>query len=293
VDDGSADATPAFLESVGDDRLRVVRHATPRGVSSARNRGIVEARGEWIAFLDDDDLWAPTKLIAQVNAARESGREWVYAGDIMVDANHQIVGGFPPPPPQVVLDLLPRRNLVPGGCSGVMVTRRLLDSAGGFDPNLVNLADWDLWIRLGLHDTPASVPEPLVAYRLHGGQASLDVDLILRELKMLDGRYGAQLDRGAVHHYLAFRCLLAGRRWGALNHLARAALRGQARPVAADLWGLVRSRLARTLHLGRARPQGDLEWRAAGEAWVSRLRRTAPSVSPKPESSSRPPSDTA
>src|SRR5690348_694187 len=62
VDDGSTDETPARLAALEDPRVTVIRHDQPRGVAAARNRGIAAARGEWLAFLDDDDLWAPDKL---------------------------------------------------------------------------------------------------------------------------------------------------------------------------------------------------------------------------------------
>ncbi len=76
VDEASIDETPAVLAAVGDPRLKVLRHETPRGLSSARNHGAEQACGEWLAFLDDDDLWAPSKLWRQVTVATETGREW-------------------------------------------------------------------------------------------------------------------------------------------------------------------------------------------------------------------------
>src|SRR4051812_3505416 len=62
VDDGSSDDTPEVLGRVEDERLRVIRNERPQGVSRARNSAIERANGDWIAFLDDDDLWAPGKL---------------------------------------------------------------------------------------------------------------------------------------------------------------------------------------------------------------------------------------
>src|SRR5918996_76049 len=78
VDDGSTDGTSDVVQAIGDARLRCVRHETPQGVSTARNHGMDLARGNWIAFLDDDDLWAPTKLRAQLDSATASNATWCY-----------------------------------------------------------------------------------------------------------------------------------------------------------------------------------------------------------------------
>ena len=80
VDEGSTDETAELLADVRDARLRVIRHETPLGLSAARNDGAEEARGKWVAFLDDDDLWAPDKLMEQLHAAQETARDWVYTG---------------------------------------------------------------------------------------------------------------------------------------------------------------------------------------------------------------------
>jgi glycosyltransferase involved in cell wall biosynthesis len=82
---GRQGTTAALLTRHDDGRLRVLRNDTPQGVSAARNRGIAHARSRWIAFLDDDDLWAPDKLSAQLKAAEAAGLGWVYAGDVNVD----------------------------------------------------------------------------------------------------------------------------------------------------------------------------------------------------------------
>src|SRR5687767_2206546 len=68
VDEGSSDDTPAYLAAVAGDGVRVVRHDEPKGLAAARNAGIELADTRWIAFCDDDDLWAPDKLDAQLDA---------------------------------------------------------------------------------------------------------------------------------------------------------------------------------------------------------------------------------
>jgi glycosyltransferase involved in cell wall biosynthesis len=268
VDDGSIAGTVREVPGLEDPRVRLIRNESAQGVSSARNRGIDESRGDWIAFLDDDDLWAPRKLAAQLRAAAASHDTWAYAGVIKIDGRNRMIGGRPPPSPREVIEALPRRNSVPGGCSGVIVTREALASAGGFDPGLVNLADWDMWVRLGIQGPPACAPDPLVAYRHHGRQASLDVDLILREADLIDGRYGSRIDRGVLHHYLAHRCLLAGRRREAVRHWVHAALDGQARPVVADVSAKLRARVRRRLPMThRSDPHAD--WRSSAVDWLS------------------------
>ena len=73
VDEGSTDETPERLAALTDERVRALRNDSPTGVANARNRGISAARGEWVAFLDDDDFWAPTKLRAQLDGCADAG----------------------------------------------------------------------------------------------------------------------------------------------------------------------------------------------------------------------------
>jgi glycosyltransferase involved in cell wall biosynthesis len=268
VDDGS-DGTAAadVVTARADLRVRLLRNPTSQGVSMARNRGLSAASGRWVAFCDDDDLWAPDKLLRQVKEAQRSGRSWVYAGAVKIDSDLRVVGGKPPPPPDVVHRRLPGWTLIPGGCSGVLVHRELVLEVGGFDPALVNLADWDLWSRLAQAGPPACVPLPLIGYRIHSGNSSQDTSLVLRELDLLDGRYGARVDRAAVHHYLAWVSLRGGRRRQAARHFLQAAVRGDSSEVARSLSALALRRLP-GVHLGPP----HAAWREQAEQWLEPLR---------------------
>ncbi len=269
VDDGSAtSAAHEVVAEVGDPRVRLLRNATPQGVSAARNRGITEATGKWLAFCDDDDVWAPDKLSAQL-AAAEDGRAWIYAGAVKVDRALRVLGGDPPAAPEAVHRRLPRWSLVPGGCSGVIARRDLVGHVGGFDPRLVNLADWDLWIRLSRNGPPGWVARPLVGYRIHGGNASGDTALVLRELEILDGRYGVRMDHAAVHHYLAWVSLRGRRRRQAGRHFLQAAVGGEVGGVARSLATLAGGRLRAVADRTRRAPTA---WQADAEGWLQALR---------------------
>src|SRR5918993_3753166 len=103
VDEASTDDTARMLAAVGDPRVRSIRHQTPQGVSTARNHGAAEARGEWVAFTDDDDLWAPDKLARQLHAAQVAGRDWAYTGSVNIADDFRIIYGSPPLPPEQVM----------------------------------------------------------------------------------------------------------------------------------------------------------------------------------------------
>jgi glycosyltransferase involved in cell wall biosynthesis len=276
VDEASSDDTLAVIASFGDPRIRVIRHERPQGVSAARNRGTAESRADWIAFLDDDDLWAPHKLAAQLKAARDTGASWVYVGHVNINMAYQVTGGAPPLPPDRLMEQIPRRNVVPGGCSGVIATKRALDSAGLFDLRLQTLADWDLWIRLARGGVPACVPQPLVAYRLHGGQMSLNASQAEAEFRIVAER-NAEADLGLLLRYLGWWALRVKNHRDAFRLFMRAWAQGQpgsTRLAVADLAMLGRHLLERRFGIrvphSSVDPQHE-SWRADGQAWIDTL----------------------
>jgi len=276
VDDGSTDGTSEMVDGFGDRRVRLIRHERAQGVSTARNHGAAEATGAWLAFCDDDDLWAPDKLTRQLAAASETNREWAYGGAVRIDAQHRVMSAALPPPPERLVARLPRWNVMPGGSSNVIVRADLFASTGGWDPSFVNLADWDLWARFARHGLPACVDAPLVGYRIHLGNASANTKLILHEACLLDGRYGARLDYGELYRYLASVCLRSGRRWPALGHFVQAAARGQVAQVASTLAGLSRDRVANRVPALRPKyPAARGAWIAEAETWIAPLRTQA------------------
>ena len=266
VDDGSS---PPVADSVSaDERVRVVRHASPRGVSAARNTGIESARGPWIAFLDDDDLWAPDKIASQLAVVEVAGAGWVYAGDVTVDENLHVVSGAPPPPPEEMVASLSAYNSMPAGASNVVVRSDALRAVGGFDPGLKTSEDWDMWIRLARRcGPPAVVPRPLVACRMHPGNALPDLDALVVEPTILSQRHGLSLDSAAPLRRAAWACLRAGRRGAALHYYGRAIGRGDIASIGRALMALVHpSARRRSPH--EVRRGGSDRWRAEAGAWL-------------------------
>lgn len=287
VDDGSTDDTCHLLQSLGD-RVRVIRHELPRGVSAARNHGIAEARGRWVAFLDDDDLWAPDKLACQLEALRSSGRQWAYAGAVDMTTNHRVLAGHAPAPPDRLVKELMVRNLVPAGSSNVIVLKDWLPAPPVFDGSFYHSADWDLWIRLVRQGPPACVAKPLVAYRFHPGSASLDLPGMFAEADKIEKRHGVAVDRNEVNRHLARLAKRAGWSRAALRHYSRAAAgdrRYLVRQFVPDVYRLaVEVAWSRAGRLGIRRralgPRRDphKSWKDEAQVWIDRLVRSAPNT---------------
>jgi glycosyltransferase involved in cell wall biosynthesis len=272
VDDGSRDDTHKMVTHLGEPRVRLVRNESPQGESAARNRGLAEARGVWIAFLDDDDLWAPHKLGRQLQAVLETRREWAYAGDVAVDGQLRILYGAPPPPPEEVMKSLRRHNSVPGGASNVIASSELLARVGPFDPGLKRTADWDMWLRLARAGPPAWVRHPLVAICIHPGNMSRDMSVMFRELDVLARRYGIPVDRARHYRWAAWVAQLEGQRREALRYYSGAVAAGDLRSVGRAAVALVRPIYART-----GTRKGDA-WTNEARSWLDELAQWADEV---------------
>jgi glycosyltransferase involved in cell wall biosynthesis len=280
VDDGSGEDVAGAVTTLSDERVRVVRNERSQGVARARNRGLEEARGERIAFVDDDDLWAPDKLSSQLQAMASTGRPWAYTGAVNITASAQVIGGAPPPPPEEVAASLPRRNSVPGGGSNVVAARSLLEEVGGFDPTLYNTEDWDMWIRMARAALPAWVPRPMLAYRVHASNASLVVSEIISGARTIERRYGGPVDMVEVHRHIARVHLRSNRPEAALFAYLRAATRAKGSYMwsgfAADLGGAAAAFTrkagirSRTRHRPHRNPHED--WLGEADDWVEDLR---------------------
>lgn len=272
VDEASSDATPDVLAALDDARVRVIRHETPRGVSAARNHGAAEAHGEWLAFVDDDDLWAPDKLARQLEAANTGGCDWAYAGSVTIAEHSQIASSGPPLPPQKLVPALRRYNAIPAGGSNVVVRRTTWARVGPFDTRLHNTEDWEMWIRLAKHGPPACVSSPLIARRLHASNSTLDIEEIIRGTKLIETLHHTRADWGRLHRWMAHSYLRAGQRRAALSQFTRAAVGGQACDVVSDLARILNDRMVRRISGRKGEtPVSTDPWIATAAAWLRDL----------------------
>jgi len=214
VDDGSADETERGLAEIADPRLRVLRNDVAQGVARARNRGVAVASADWVAFLDDDDLWSPWKLRRQLDAASAvEGAGFAYAAAVFLDGAGAPLRPDPAPSAETVARALRARDVV-GGPSTVLARTELVREVGGFDDALSVLADWDLWLRLAELAPAAACPEVLVAYREHGDNMSAETAQgVFAELDLLRRRHalGSELDGVEFTRWVAGHQRRAGR----------------------------------------------------------------------------------
>jgi glycosyltransferase involved in cell wall biosynthesis len=231
VDDASTDGTEQGLAGIEDERVRVLRHDRNRGVAAARNNGIEAARYEWVAFLDDDDLWAPHKLRAQLDAAAAADAVFAYGSALVVNDRLEVIGLREAPPAGDLAARLIPGNAVPAGASNVIARTDVVRDAGGFDERLHQLADWDMWLRLLDAGPAASCDEPLLAYVYHPqsmlitdtGDLVREFDYLAEKHRGLSERYGVEFDRPGLAQWMAWGASRSGRRLRAAALYLRAA----------------------------------------------------------------------
>lgn len=174
IDDGSSDGTEAVVRPYLMDRRIQYARSDRLGQSRAKNLGLHLSSGEFVAFLDADDAWLPTKLERQLALFRANPALGVcFSGRRIIDEAGNEHQPAPPPTPDQRGDVLTavfRKNFV---CfSSVMVRRAVFDHVGGFDPELDLAIDYDLWLRVAAHHPFDFVPAPLVLYRTGHGNLS-------------------------------------------------------------------------------------------------------------------------
>jgi len=180
ADDGSGPELRAYLKQLErPPRIRVLWLAHSGNLSAVRNAAIHRARGDYVAFVDSDDVWLPEKLELQLQSLRRHvTRGWSYTGFIFVDeADIPLSGHRAKACPAIagrILDALIRAEAVLAQ-SSVIVRRSLLAKVGGYDASMYLCGDYELWMRLAQESEVDFIDQPLVRVRRHREHCGSDV----------------------------------------------------------------------------------------------------------------------
>jgi glycosyltransferase involved in cell wall biosynthesis len=215
VDDGSTDNCAGIVEQhkITDPRVRLIQQKNA-GVADARNRGVTESKSEFIAPIDADDLWEPTKIEKQMAAMLQGGSKvgLVYTWQATIDEKSRITSiSHQPEHEGRVLEAILRSNFVGSGSPALMRKDAILRS-GGYDTSLrANNAqgceDWMLYAQISARHEFVVVREHLTGYRRTHGRMSADVfqmlrshDLASSRLQQLTPQYIQQIKTGRINY---------------------------------------------------------------------------------------------
>jgi len=225
VDDGSSDGTRELVGRYcnNNSRVRLIEHGERRGAQAARNTGIRESRGEWIAFLDSDDQWLPHSLEARLKVANRERVKVVHSECYVIrEEGKKKPFGIPPMAGWIYHDLLTRQGPV---FPALLVARQALETIGYLDEQIVSYQEWDAAIRLAKHYPFGFAAQPTFIYDCRGAD-TISKDLlrdamgyeqvfrkhILAILRHAGARATARHFEGAAVRYQAAGQLFSARR---------------------------------------------------------------------------------
>jgi glycosyltransferase involved in cell wall biosynthesis len=229
IDDCSPEPVAPLLEKVDTGAIDVtlIRHEENRGACAARNTGIEHSDGEYVAFIDDDDIWLETKLERQVSTMESSGPEVgvVYTGQRYVNDGETTNVRTPTISGDVTKSILRGTPLSPFSC--ILVDTAAIRATGSLDERFPSWQDLEWYFRLSVHCEFAAVPEPLVVRRMGHKQISDDYEakrdvsfpLMVEKHRRLAREHGCEDDFLAyLTRSLAGSALQSGRYGAAIRH---------------------------------------------------------------------------
>jgi glycosyltransferase involved in cell wall biosynthesis len=217
IDDGSATNLLPVLDAFDDGRIRYFRHQSNRGEAAARNTGIRNARGAYLAFLDDDDEWLPGKLRLQLELFSRCPDivGCVYGGHVRIRVRdgQELAREVPTKRGDLSSQLL-ERNII-GPPSTIMLRRECLERVGLFDEAIAFGVDYDLWLRVAQEYRFDFVPQIVARYAVHRHQMSQDPFVTAKGRDDLRRKYGSRLRRdrwreGEFYFSLGWQMCLLG-----------------------------------------------------------------------------------
>ena len=197
IDDGSTDNTREIIRPF-EKKIKYY-YQNNEGLSGARNSGINQSQGEWVAFLDADDVWHSDKLSKQMDIVEKNSNIGIVHSDIwhwnagdnnktFVDSEREKCSGF------CYYELLERNRILP---SAAVVKKKCFDKVGLFDKGLRSVEDWDMWLRISRYYRISFIPERLVDYRVHD-QALTKNELTMRKSEFAVLKKTIESDPGLI-----------------------------------------------------------------------------------------------
>lgn len=218
INDGSTDKTVEIIHRIQDKRIKIFNYENA-GLSASRNRGISQASGDLVAFIDADDLWTPDKLASQLQALENHpDADIAYSWTDYIDA----AGNFHKSGRRInangnIYQQLLLGNILENG-SNPLIRKRVFDQVGGFDESLTAAEDWDIYLRLAVQYQFVCTQKVGVLYRVTAN--SMSTNLIRQEqasVTVLNRAFNhpvaMQLQSlkkqslANIYKYLLFRCL--------------------------------------------------------------------------------------
>ncbi len=217
INDGSKDSTVEIVSSFPDPRIKLFSYPNA-GQPASRNRGISRAEGEYISFIDADDLWTPDKLEAQFKALQNNPQAAVaYSWTNMIDESGKFLreGAYLSYEGDVLTELL-LSNFLENG-SNPLIRASALREVGNFDESLSNAHDWDMWLRLAARYHFVAVSSIQILYRVSSTSMSSNVlGMQKSSLRVIERAYAQapesiqhfkRISLANSHKYLIFKAL--------------------------------------------------------------------------------------
>jgi glycosyltransferase involved in cell wall biosynthesis len=209
IDDGSTDNTESVIKSYSDERIQYIPQDENRGANAARNRGIEESTGEYISFLDSDDVFFKDKLKRSYHTLEEMSEECagVFTGYTLQDT--RLSKSFQVTPPDIVRSsdelvnkvLNTHKSRGIGGFSSITMKRSAIDDIGLLDEELPSYQDLDLYIRALYNYDLIGIQEPLYTYYRHDSQISSETDTRIAGQKKLIEKHRQALGRSGRSYF--------------------------------------------------------------------------------------------
>lgn len=177
------DNVASYIKSIADDRVRYIQHKQNQGANVARNTGIKNSKGNFCAFLDDDDEWLPEKLEKQLPKFSDEDVGLVYCQAIEInETSGQSRNKISETHKGYQYNKLLEQNFI-GSNSYVVILREVFHKVGLYDENLLSHQDYDLYLRIAKEYKIDYIDEPLVKYYVHAGER-----ISTNPNKVLEGR---------------------------------------------------------------------------------------------------------